>query len=134
MGVNQQGEHRPHFSCGYFHDPQSWLLVSLGEGRQSLRKILRIRLKTDTNLLANQVCLTGNSEMVHVRLSPVVLSLATHAGAHTGFILSRTSMHRSESYAAPEGELSTPGSARPNQVYDNKSAKVSMPRNQSTVL
>jgi hypothetical protein len=40
-------------------------------------------------------------------------------------------MHRSESYAAPEGELSTPGSARPNQVYDNKSAKVSMPRNQS---
>jgi hypothetical protein len=85
----------------------------LGEGRQSLRKILRIRLKTDTNLLANQVCLTGNSEMVHVRLSPVVLSLATHAGAHTGFILSRISMHRSESCAAPEGELPTSGSARP---------------------
>jgi hypothetical protein len=61
-------------------------LVSFGEGRQSLRKILRIRLKTDTNLLANQVCLTGNSEMVRVRPSPAVLSLATHAGAHTGFI------------------------------------------------
>jgi hypothetical protein len=85
----------------------------LGEGRQSLRKILRIRLKTDTNLLANQVCLTGNLEMLRVRPSPMLLSLATYAGAHTGFILSRTSMHRFESYAAPEGELSTSGSARP---------------------
>jgi hypothetical protein len=81
-------------------------LVSFGKGRQSLRKILRIRLKTDTNLLANQDFLTRNSEMVHVRPSPM-LSLATYTGAHTGFILSRTSMHRSESYAAPEG------SARP---------------------
>ena len=49
--------------------------------------------------------------MVRVRSSPGVLSLATHTGAHTGFILSRTSMHRSESYVAPEGELSTSGSA-----------------------
>jgi hypothetical protein len=51
--------------------------------------------------------------MVRVRPSPAVLSLATHAGAHTGFILSRTSMHRPESQAAPEGELSTSGPARP---------------------
>jgi hypothetical protein len=64
-------------------------LVSFGEERQSLRKILRIRLKTDTNLLANQVCLMGNLEMVHGRPSPEVLSLATHAGAQTEFILSR---------------------------------------------
>jgi hypothetical protein len=70
----------------------------LGEETQSLRKILRIRLKTDTNLLANQVCLTGNSEMVHVRPSPALLSLATHAGDHIGFILSRTSMENLDVY------------------------------------
>jgi hypothetical protein len=61
-------------------------LVSFGEGRQSLRKILRISLKTDTNLLANQVYLMGNSEMVPVRPSPMVLNLTTLPGAHTGFI------------------------------------------------
>jgi hypothetical protein len=38
--------------------------VSFGEGRQSLIKILRIRLKTDTNLIVNQVCLRENSKMV----------------------------------------------------------------------
>jgi hypothetical protein len=60
-------------------------MVSFGEGRQRLRKILRIRLK-NTNLLANQVCLMGNSETVCVKLSPVVLVLEVHAGAHAGFI------------------------------------------------
>jgi hypothetical protein len=88
------------------------LVFLRGGESEPQEKNLKIRLKTDISLLANQVFLSGNSEMVHVTPSPAVFSLTTHAGPHTGFILSRTSKHRSESYAAPEIELATPGSAR----------------------
>jgi hypothetical protein len=37
--------------------PHLWLLVSFGEGRQSLRKVIYLQLKLDTNLHPNWVCL-----------------------------------------------------------------------------
>ena len=36
------GGHGPDSSRGYCHDPHLWFLVSFGEGRQSLRKILLV--------------------------------------------------------------------------------------------
>ena len=64
---------------GAVTDPHLWLLVSFGEGRQSLRKILYLQLKLDTNRHPNLVCLSGNSETVYLDL-PLQCLACTHAG------------------------------------------------------
>jgi hypothetical protein len=64
---------------GAVTDPHLWLLVSFEEGRQSLRKILHLQLKLDTNLHPNRICLSENSEMVNWDL-PLQHLACTHAG------------------------------------------------------
>ena len=96
---------------GAVTDPHLWLLVSFGEGRQSLRKI-HLQLKLDTNLHPNRVCLSGNSETVYLDL-PLQYLVCTHAGPILDSYLLRTSMHNSEFCAALVGELSTSDSVRP---------------------
>jgi hypothetical protein len=95
-------------------DPHLWLLVSFGEGRQSLKekKIFLLVIKTRYQPRLNRVCLSGNSETVYLDL-PLQYLVCTHAGPILDSYLSRTSMHSSEFCAAPIGELSTSDSVRP---------------------
>jgi hypothetical protein len=77
--------------------------------------------------------------MVPLRPPPVVLSLKAHTFASSGFILSRTIMHRflinpmqflKENYQSQvQQDL-----YQPNQVYNNEFGRVMMPWNQSAVL
>ena len=53
---------------GAVTDPHLWLLVSFGEGRQSLRKIFLVVTGTRYQPPSKPVYLTGNPEMVKLDL------------------------------------------------------------------
>ena len=57
------GGHGPDSSRGCCHDPHLWLLVSFGEGRQSLRYFWFLAVNR-YQPPSNRVYPTGNSEMV----------------------------------------------------------------------
>ena len=63
------GGHGPdsYSSRGFYHDPHLWLLVSFGDGRQSLRYFWFLAVNR-YQPPSNRVYPTGNSEMVKLDL------------------------------------------------------------------
>ena len=122
---------------GAVTDPHLWLLVSFGEGRQSLRKIFLV--VTGTRYQPPSKLGVSLRELRNglVRPSPAVLSLVpTLVPILNSFYQEPvcTGLNPMKLLKENHQPQVHQGLCQPNQVHDNEFARVLMPWNQSAVL